>query len=210
MPLESDEIEDEGVAVRVAAGLALDRPYHPFHVVDRLPGMRGVEIVPELGFGSALVENDDGTHTVQLGGDLSVAAAFWKTGHELGEFRMKRRRPFAYVGPDKERVANQLAGAILVPRPVLQALYPVYGESLASLARRLGATQLVTALRVGEALCTPVAVVGAHRVIRRGPGVLPSDARLLEIVRRGAEPPKGFRVVRFSDAPWCWAVLPAW
>lgn len=74
-------------------------------------------------------------------------------------------------------------------------------------ARMFGVTQVMLALRVGEALHVPVALVGACMIRRRGPvDHLPSDAELTRIVRR-KRAPRGWELVQLTDAAWCWALF---
>lgn len=209
MPLEGFEIEGEISATYRDARLDPANAPGVIQLARRVPGIVGVEFVSVLGaWSSELVENDDGTATIRVRDGLTLQAMLWNVGHELGEFRLRRRQPFAYVEPDRERVCNNLAAGYLMPRPALRNRFLTFGvEQLPRIASSFGVTQVMLALRVGEALDIPVAVVGVGLVRRRGPvDHLPADHDLAKIVRR-KRPPRGWQLAQLSDTTWCWALF---
>lgn len=207
MPLEREDIEGE---VRAAYEVARLDPEHSPGVIRlarRTPGIAGIEFARVRGLlSSALVANDDGTRTIFIAPGLPWRVVEFHVAHELGEYKLTVRK-YPYLEPDRERVCSALAVGFQVPRPALINRFYTYGaQKLVYLARSFGVSELALALRIGEALDIPVAVVGVGVVRRRGPAVMPGDEELTRMVRRG-KLPRGWQLVKIGELSWCWAVI---
>jgi hypothetical protein len=127
----------------------------------------------------------------------------WAVAGEVFEYRY-RHGLVGVPNADRERVFRSGAARLVVHRAPLRALHRKFPWELARLADLLNTTELVVALRLGELLDLPIAVVGElfpHRsggptCWRRGPNWLPPESVLRAIVARGGLP--GFRVVPFA------------
>ena len=93
-----------------------------------------------------------------------------------------------------------LAAALLAPRPAFLRARRDLGEDLRAVAERFTMTQTGVALRRGEVLGTPLAVIAPARVRVRGPEawVWPPESTLRAWARR---PLAGLKKTRLTDDP---------
>ena len=128
---------------------------------------------------------------------LPAAYALFAVGHELGHWLLRRE---GYHGDDEEREADFLGGALLAPRSAFLAAYRAVGADFEKLAGAFRSTETGAALRLGEVLHLPLAVVSPALVRVRGPEewVWPAE----DVLRRWARrPAPGIRKVRLTDDP---------
>lgn len=103
---------------------------------------------------------------IQVRRRLPLLLYFWVLAHELAEYVLQVVQP--YDGEDRERYANALAAAIVLPKELLAGFL---GERLdLELAEVLNVDPACLALRWAELTGQPVAVVSPGRVHQRGDG----------------------------------------
>jgi hypothetical protein len=121
----------------------------------------------------------------------------WAIAHELGEWFLAQR---GEDGPEREGIADGIAAAILVPRRSFQRALATQGPSLTALSSALGVTETLVALRVGEVVGTPIALVAPRRVRVRGAEFAWPEENALRQVANAQEMP-GLRYTRLKDDP---------
>lgn len=120
----------------------------------------------------------------------------WCIAHELGEYILQCAD---YREADAELVANGLAAAMLMPRPVFARAFAEHGYEVGVLAEEFCAPQSAVALRIGEVCDVPMALVTPTRVHRRDAfEQLPDDATLY-LLARVPRVPAPFRRVEITD-----------
>lgn len=191
---------EAGVDVRYAGSL----PKVLRNLVEaRFQGLRAVRFVP------ANDDNDNGplgqlrriraegrwAYEIELvrTDQLSAIALLWLLGHETGEWRVHALEAAPPESTLCEQLANNWAGALIVPRRALEIAWDCWGVDLVRLAEQFRTSQRVVALRLGEALDFGVAVIdgraeplfGRPLVQRRGwlaqAPALCSDGALLRL-----------------------------
>ncbi len=117
-------------------------------------------------------------------------------GHELGHVLLSEAH---YDEPDEEEAANRIGGALMAPLHAMRRLYRAHGLDLAGLADAVGSTQTWAALRIGEAIGTPLAAVSPATVRVRGPEsfVWPEAGEIRRLASGRARP--GLAKVRITD-----------
>lgn len=95
--------------------------------------------------------------------NIPEAYAAHTCGHELGH-AVLGRAGIKLPRPVEERVCDQIGGAILAPSPAMVALFDAHRFDLRAIAREAVCTPTWAALRIGEALGIPCAVVSPERV----------------------------------------------
>lgn len=134
---------------------------------------------------------------IHLQAGLSGPAAAWHTAHELGEWWIDEHpRRFPVEDRERERAANRLAGAILVPGPALRDWLRKRPFDPALMCARFQTTPRILAQRLAEARGWTVALVGELEPYRAGEGRLPPEEVLRSWVARG--PPDGVRVLHLT------------
>jgi hypothetical protein len=137
----------------------------------------------------------DGQRRIAVKKGLPVACAQFFCGHELGHMLLEEE---GYDDEDTEACCDYLAAALVAPRPAIVSMQRTFGFDLASIAAEVGGSQTWAALRVGEVLRVPIAVI-APTVRVRGPEewVWPDHATL----RRwsSGRVPKGLARARLTD-----------
>jgi hypothetical protein len=132
-----------------------------------------------------------------LGRSLPPRYALFAIAHELGHWLLARH---GFVGDDEERAADHLGAALVAPRRAFLSARRAVGESLPELADAFGITETGAALRLGEVLGVPLAVVVPATVRVRGPEDWGwPDEWTLRRWARGRTP--GIRKVRLTDDP---------
>jgi hypothetical protein len=131
---------------------------------------------------------------------LSPMRAAWCIAHEVAEIDLIT---VGYRGEDVEAVAETLAAALLMPRPLYQRATRELGDQVRELARAFAVPETSAALRLAEVgAVEAAAVVTPAKVYARAPGefVLPTTAELRRLARGHAAIP-GVRRVSIEDAP---------
>jgi hypothetical protein len=212
MTVDAEDIESWVRETYTESGQDILNPPGSVEIAKHHPRLV-VEFVPNLLRQSALRENDNGKHTIELPLGISAEATNWKCSHEIGEFKTGPDRKRPIVLPHRERLVDNFAAELTVPRVALRAAVNAVGYDLPLLAQLFCVTQTIVTLRLGEALNIPVALLGMkwerHALRfgprRRGPNVLPSDTKLVNIVADQGAP--GCRVIWLTDAPRAVAII---
>lgn len=194
-----DEGEVAGVADAIlrAAGYEDDDVPSALRLAERLLGAGCVVRVPGGGVGApAALAWLHGQPVIQLRGRMSPETARFLVLHELAEWWLGRG---GYDGQDVEQACDAIAAALTTPRRAFRSAVASVGESYARLARAFTTTESVVALRVGEVLHEPVALVTPRNVHARGPEWGWPDAETVRRVARTGRP--GLRRVRLGDDP---------
>lgn len=137
----------------------------------------------------------DGKRRVAVKRGLPPHWAQFFCGHENSHILLERE---GYVGDDLEVCCDYLAAALIAPRPAIVSMQRTFGFDLASIAAEVGGSQTWAALRVGEVLGMPLAVI-APTVRVRGPEewVWPDETTLRRWSR--GRVPKGLARTRLTD-----------
>jgi hypothetical protein len=139
-----------------------------------------------------------GQQRIAIKASVPLEYAHFCCAHELGHVLLARA---GFRGPlDEEEVcANYLGAALLMPRPAVRSFYRAEGLSPRRLAKVIVCTQTAAALRFGEVLMSPLAVVAPASVRVRGPEawVWPDE----RTIRRWASgrPGPGVAKIRLTD-----------
>ena len=134
----------------------------------------------ELPGRSALVW-PDGEPVIHLRRGLTARQVNHAVAHELGEWLL---HIWAYHGPDAEELSGRIGAALCVPRPAFHAAHRELGEDLPALSETFTVSESLMALRIGECLGYPTALVTRHRVLIRGnPWPWPSNLDGPSLVR---------------------------
>jgi hypothetical protein len=212
MTVDAEDIEAMVRETYTEAGQDILNPPGSVEIAKHHPRL-AIEFVPNLLRQSALRANDNGRHTIELPLGISDEATNWKCSHEIGEFKTGPGRKRPIVVPHRERLVDNFAAELSVPRVALRAAVREVGFDLPLLARLFCVTQTILTLRLGEALGIPVALLGMQwqrhalrfGAVRRGPNVLPSDTKLVNIVAEKGAP--GCRVIWLTDTKRAVAVI---
>ncbi len=116
-------------------------------------------------------------------------------GHELAHWYYRRT---GYSGNDLELRCDALSAALLAPMPFFRSIRRRIVD-VPDVAQALGTTQSLAALREGEVLGTPTALVQPARIrIRGDEWGWPSEDELRRYAKAGHA---ALRKVRISDEP---------
>lgn len=192
-------LEDLAVESYERAGLDPSRPTSSFKVARLLYGENAVIRPPEMMVSPAALITVDGERRVAVKKGIPLRYARFFVGHELGHLELERIGYVGDKGASVEECCDYYAAALMAPRPATRALQRVFGFDLPSIAKAAGSTETWAALRVGEVMRQPIAVV-APRVRVRGPEewVWPDESTIRGWVRRL---PPGLAKARLRDDP---------
>lgn len=195
-----DQLELEGVAEGAYREAKLD-PTDPnvVHLARVLLGPNAVTRGPRPLSGPAALIRVGESWRIVISRSLPRAYALFAIGHELGHWLLARHG-YQGSGPDEEMAADYIGGALLAPRSAFLTAYRAVGNDLPELATAFSTTQTGAALRLGEVLRQPLAVISPQIVRVRGPEewVWPAESTLRQWARRGAP---GLRKVKLTDDP---------
>jgi hypothetical protein len=124
-----------------------------------------------------------------------VETTFW-IAHEVAEYWLERVGVKAVE--EREQFADALAVRILSPRPAYRKTVRAVGADFEQLGSIYTLSQTCSALRLGEAVGRPVAVVMPGRVLARGELQAWSERELRAVVR-ATEVPRELLRVKLSD-----------
>lgn len=128
------------------------------------------------------LETESG-YEIELARGLTYVEQVWGVAHESGEYEIKLAniRPYYSEDPAEaahylslmERAADTVALAIACPEEITQRLYDEHGWDLSAYRKELHVSESRIAVRLGNLLMAPVAVVRKDQVHRsdywRGP-----------------------------------------
>jgi len=118
----------------------------------------------ELPGRSALVW-PDGVPVIHLRRRLNARQVNHAVAHELGEWLL---RIWSFHGSQAEELSCRIGAALCVPREAFQLAHNKLGDHLPKLSKAFTVSQSLMALRVGECLGYPTALITPHRVRTRG------------------------------------------
>lgn len=107
----------------------------------------------------------DGVPVIHLRRDLSPTQINHAVAHELGEWLL---RIWGFHGPQAEDLCGRIGAALCVPRPAFHLAHSELGENVSALAQAFTVSESLMALRIGECLGHPTALVTPRRVRTRG------------------------------------------
>lgn len=191
----------EGLATSLYTRLRLDpaKPVSTFVLAQKLTGH---EVFRPANMIGALAQTwtQAGQRRIAVKRRLPVEYARFFAGHEVGHLLLDEA---GYRGEDTEVCADYLGAALMAPRPALVALHRAFGFDLSAISIEVGATETWAALRVGEVLRIPVAVVAP--IIRvRGPEnwVWGTDTDVRRLARLPqSKLPRGLVKTKLTDDP---------
>jgi hypothetical protein len=171
-------------------------PVDPFTLTSAFLGPGTIIRTTGLVSGPAATFVVNGKRKIALRHGLRIEDAAFYCAHELGHIVFDE---LGYHEDDLEAQCDLFAAALLAPRPAVVQLHRAFGFDLPSIADHIGSTETWAALRIGEVLRLPLAVV-ATKVRVRGPEewVWPDEPTLRQWARR---PPPGIAKVRLTDDP---------
>jgi hypothetical protein len=138
----------------------------------------------------------DDVPTIWIRRHLSAEHQRFVIMHEIAEVHLRR---INYRDGDIEHAANAIAGALVAPRPSFREAVREHGElAFEALAHDFTVTQTCAALRLGEVIGTPLAVITPLLVRVRGDDfVWPDEFTLRRLAR--CQVLTGLRKVALSD-----------
>ena len=207
MGLEPFEYETAANGLFRRAKVELDDPPGTIALARRLFGDDAVREAWHDGLvdGAKLVY-ENGRPRIYVRRYIDHALRNYLVGHEVAEWALDCA---GYCEDDRERAANAIGAALLLPRRAFLRSFRDHGFDLAELAAQYVAPWGAVALRVGETTDTPVALVTQSRVHRRDPhNELPRDLDLKRLARQTLDPWDSLAFVACCDAPGTFAVRP--
>lgn len=112
---------------------------------------------------------------IHLRRDLNACQINHAVAHELGEWVLQLWR---YKGTEAEELAGRIGAALCVPRPAFHLARKELGSNLSELSHAFTVSESLMALRVGECLGYPTALITPRRIRTRGaPWKWPSRAQ---------------------------------
>ena len=198
MNTSMDQLELEGLAEGAYrdARLAPEQPHVP-RLARALLGPDALHRGPRPIHGPAALIRVGDAWRIVIARSLPPRYALFAIAHELGHWLLARH---GYDGDDEERAADYIGGALLAPRRAFLDAHRALGADLPELAESFAVTETGAALRLGEVLGVPLAVVAPQTVRVRGPEewIWPDEGTLRRWAR-GRAP--GLRKVRLTDDP---------
>lgn len=199
-----EQLELEGIAEAAYDEVELDpeRPHVP-RLARALLGPDAIQRGPRPLHAPAALIRIGSAWRIVLSRSLPPRYALFAVAHELGHWLLAR---YGHVGDDaldgmgEERAADYLGAALLAPRRTFLTARRALGNDLPELADAFALTETGAALRLGEVLRLPLAVVAPQQVRVRGPAewVWPDERTLRQWARR---PAPGLRKTRLTDDP---------
>ena len=191
MPLSTADLEGCVESLYRLAECEEDEVLTPSSLAEQLFGARCVQRVPRMIEAGALARAGD-RRFIGVRASLRGPAAEHVIGHELGHYALNLER---YTGDDTERCCDYIGAAIMTRRRPFARSAAGRERDFAALASDWETTETMVALRVGEVMGLPVAVVTPQQVRARG-GEWPDERRLRELARTGGP---GLARVRLTD-----------
>lgn len=182
--MEQGDIEGEARRLLSVAGESSGEPADVCAVVVALLGAGAISVAPRHAFrlDGALVRVGDAWRIYVRRGLDPVRARF-VVAHELAHWAL---RDSGLAAEEVEPSCDALAAAILAPCAYVRRAATGI-DCLASIADEAAISDTCAALRIGEALGVPLAVVGPMSVRARGPSswAWPHESELRRLARRG-------------------------
>jgi len=163
-----DYAEREGIAAAILrdAGQGDDEPVRLARLVIAHLGSRATEYLLGLRHDAELTHIHD-EWRIRVRHCLPLERRIFAIAHELAEWWLRVRE--CYAADDVEDVANYIAAAIVAPARAFQRAVVALGHDLPALSDAFRVTETCAALRLGEVLHVPLAVITPRCVRVRGP-----------------------------------------
>lgn len=149
-------------------GFDPEEPANPWELARRELGRDCFDRPARVIAGGSGAYRLHGRWRIAIARNLPVAYAAHAVGHELGHVLLSQAG-VKVSRAEEERLCNIIGGAIIAPHPAVARLYHAFGLDMRAMARAACASPTWAALRIGEALGLPAAVVTPVRVRTRGP-----------------------------------------
>lgn len=161
------DAEGEARFILERAGYALDDAPGAAAIVRAHLGPWAIRRVApsNLRFAEGELFDVHGQTRIYLSNRLSPARAAFVALHELAHFALGARK---HGGPELEALCDGIAAALLCPRQAYRAAVCRHGLDWEQLALDFGTTCSVVALRYGEVVGEPLALVAPRSVRIRG------------------------------------------
>lgn len=188
---EAADIEGTANALLLRAGLQPDEAPAPLRLAEALLGPGAVRLVHAGALpGVAALARWGGRWRVALRSTAPRQAQGFAVLHEIGHWALGADAP--------EAACDALAAALLLPRRAYLAAAREHGADWPALAARFGCSESAVALRWGEVVGEPLALVAPVRVRVRGEpwGWPPAEEQIRELARA---PRPGLASARLSD-----------
>jgi hypothetical protein len=186
-----EELEGVALALYRQAGLDADAPTDPVDLAERLLGEGCVRLVHSGALpGTAALARVAGDWRIYVRSRASATRQRFAVLHELGHF--------ALGASASEEACDAVAAALLLPRPAFRAAARELGADWPALAARFGCSESAAALRWGEVIGDPLALVAPLTVRVRGlPWGWPPHEHAIRELAAGPRP--GLASTRLRD-----------
>lgn len=187
----ADDVEGTAAALYRQAGFEGDVPADPVDLAERLLGAGAVRYVHAGALpGVASLTYWGGRWHIAVRGLATEPRQRFAVLHELGHYAL---------GPGaSEAACDAVAGALLLPRPAFRAAARELGADWPSLAAFFGCSESAAALRWGEVIGDPLALVAPVTVRVRGlPWAWPAEEREIRELAASLRP--GLARTRLRD-----------
>ncbi len=174
------------------AKLEPDEVLFPSSLAEHLFGEGCIQRVPGM-IGNASLGRAGARRYIGVRSSFTGARFEHLVGHELGHFVLNLRE---YRGDDTESACDFVGAAIMTRRRPFARSARGRERDFAQLAADWETTETMVALRVGEVLGLPIAVITPELVRARGPIDWPEEGILRELARTGGP---GLARVQLTD-----------
>lgn len=159
------DAECEAGCLRRKACIDEDEPINAGALADRLLSAGAIRFVDGCRLiGDACLDPCEGRYYILVRRGISLERAQFAVAHEIAEWWLRK---LDYRGDDRELVANAIAAALLAPSRAFRRAWSA-ASSLVEVAADFTLTETGAALRVGEVLGRPLAVISDLTVRVRG------------------------------------------
>ena len=196
--MEMGDLERLAESIYERAGYDEEDVATPLEIAQKLFGPTGVRLVAgQVPPGTLGTLN--GQRLIGVRKSLPDQARLFAIGHELGHWVLERER----CGKDAvtERACDYIGAALMVPRGPFRSAVRVHNDNWTELALDFDTTETMVALRYGEVIGSPVAVIAPATLRVRGAEYAWPDTP--EKFRRLAKLPsmRGMKRARLKDDP---------
>lgn len=187
MSMDQADIEGTVDAAYRSAGFETDEPAAPLALARRLLGISHPVRRAHGLLTNAALARVHSEWRIYLRHGLSDRARDWLVSHELGEWLLTRE---GYSEGDSEEMADRIGAALRAPRKAFSIAARSTGANWAELADAFGTSESSAALRWGEVVGDPLALIAPRRPVRvRGAAwTWPAEPTLRRLARTRGKP----------------------
>jgi hypothetical protein len=190
--IDAGELDEVVECMYRRANAGADQVLSPLALARKLYGPSTVQWVRNQIAPGECGRTEDQVY-IGLRAGLPMTIARHLCGHELGHLELGMR---GSGEPDIELACDYIGAAIMTRRRPFARRACGRERDFKQLALDFGSSETLVALRIGEVLRLPVAVVAPHVVRARGDAQWPDEQRVREFARKGAA---GLSRVRLTD-----------